>query len=292
MTKMMGRLALLGLAAFAFTLAPLVMNLPVPGEAVAMAKNTKQPAAGNNGNGGNSAAAHARHSQTASAEGVFVPPGQEGEKNIHALLGGLNSLGRNINGLMNSADSRMETFRAFVEANANYDLALEALEEATALLGTADTAYRALVAGLLTAIALDPAVYPDLYVPTLQARYDELAALGLILGDPGYEEMIGLAAVLGQVQTSQELLDLQDAQTAFGTAEADALAASVGTGEDALVAALLEGANPNRSYTDEEMARMVAWANEVLGVGDFDGTIDELLALWASEAAADVAAPI
>lgn len=273
------RAALFCIAVFALSAAGAATDFS--GAAFAKGPNSSQN--GNNGGDrGNSANAHSNRSHTASNNDLAL--GQTKERNIHALLGGLNSLQRNVNGLMNSADPRMDQFRSFVEANANLELALAALEEATLGLETADGAYQSYVNELLSVNGLNPVAYADLYVPTLQLRYDELTLLAPLPGDPLYDEMTALGIVLGEVGASQQLIDLNTAQSAFDTAEGEAIAAEAGTGEVDLIAALLDGANPNRVYTDEEMARMVAWANEVLGVGDFDGTIDDLLALWAARA--------
>lgn len=287
------RAALFGIAVIALSATGADFNFAGPAGDAAFAKGPNSSQNGNNGNGngngrsgerGNSANAHGNRGHTASVETQALAPGQTKERNIHALLGGLNSLQRNVNGLMNSSDPRMDQFRSFVEANANLELALAALEEATTALETADGAYQSYVGELLVANGLDPAAFAGLDVPTLQARYDEIAALEPLEGDPLYDEMLALDAVLVEVGASQQLADLQSAQSIFDAAAGEAAAAEAGTGEADLVAALLDGANPNRVYTDEEMARMVAWANEVLGVGDFDGTIDDLLALWAAPA--------
>jgi hypothetical protein len=283
------RAALFGIAVIALSATGADFNLAGPAGDVAFAKSPNSSQHGNNGNGngrsgerGNSSNAHANRGQTASVETQAVAPGQTKERNIHALLGGLNSLQRNVNGLMNSSDPRMDQFRSFVEANANFELAVAALEEATQALEAAGAGYQTYVGDLLVANLLDPSAYADLSVETLQARYDEIALLEPLEGDPLYDEMLALDAVLGAVGASQQLADLQSAQSIFDAAAIEAAAAEAGTGEADLVAALLDGANPNRVYTEEEMARMVAWANEVLGVGDFNGTIDDLLALWAA----------
>lgn len=278
MSNSLGRAALLGLAALAWSIAPLAtaeLGLSGLGDTVAHAKNNKSNNGrhgggnSNHGNSGNhSNNGHAGDHGNGSAGNVaalngpeedWVPPGQEREKNINALAGGLNSLRRDVNGLLNSNDERMAPFRDLVVAHANLVLSLRALEDA-------QMAYEGYVEGLLSGAGLDPALYGDLSPEGLQAEIDAI-------NDPTDPTSILLEGVLAAVEGSQELAYLDSAGV-------DVDAAEVGTGDDALIAAIIAGANPNREYTEEELARLVDWAKEILGVGEFDGTIDDLLALW------------
>ncbi len=286
-----GRAGLLGLAALAWSAAPLMtaeLGWPGLGDTAAHAKNNKSNNGhhgGGNSDHGNSGQgtsgvhannANAGHGHSAAPPGDgdvaladgqpegWVPPGQAKEKNIHALAGGLNSLGRNINGFLNGGDEKLDGFRDYVVANANLELAQQALDGA-------QMAYDDYVGGLLTDAGFDPAGFGDLSPEALQAAIDAI-------GDPTDPTSMDLQGVLDAVLASQELADL-------GQAATDADAAAVGTDDDALIAALIAGANPSRDYTEEDLNRLVPWAKEILGVGDFDGTIDDLLALWEDDTA-------
>ena len=204
------------------------------------------------------------------------------ERNFHAQLAGLNSLKRNINGLMNSSDPRMEGIREFVEAGA-------ALEGALADLGDAELAFKDAKADYLTLVDSfdlapydeDAAAYSDVSVAALQDRLSDLQALGLVEADDGYEEWLAeiesLEAAIPIIEASDELVALletndalKDATDAVGTAEASA--------DDAtLKEALLLAANDNRvaEYGDEYVTdEILGWAKSVLGVGDANGAID------------------
>lgn len=75
-----------------------------------------QAVAGNNGNGGNSGGsksdkANGNKGKTSNQDKVKT-------QSLHAELKGLNSLNRNINGLLNSSDPKMDAFRDLVNADA------------------------------------------------------------------------------------------------------------------------------------------------------------------------------
>ena len=53
-----------------------------------------------------------------------------GKRSVNADLKGVNSLNRSLNGLMNSKDRKMDGFRAFVVASADYEEAKQELEDA------------------------------------------------------------------------------------------------------------------------------------------------------------------
>ncbi|MGJ5620096.1 hypothetical protein [Sulfitobacter sp. MF3-043] len=211
-------------------------------------------------------------------------------KNLHAQLKGLNSLNRNINGLMNSSDPKMEGFRDFVEASAENAAAELALEEAIANYATLSDD----LAQSLDLLGLD--------VPTTQDEFDALSAtiadiantaapqevdftaadgtVDLDAYDKAVSDWTGdvtaATAALGQVDaTSAGFSALQDAETEVETT-------AIASSEEAMIDAIVAGMNAtgNSTYTAEDITpEMVDWVGEKLGVGeDQTGLIDDYIA--------------
>ena len=208
-------------------------------------------------------------------------------KNLNAQLAGLNSLKRNINGLMNSSDSRMVQVRAFVEASAALETATAALNGAMATLAGLQATLDTYVAGYVTTAVLVAYDGTDAYAnPTLESLNDRLAALALV-DDPAKAdaiaaEQLALTAALAEISLSAEFVAVTAQQGIVQGIEGEVVVLEPQTTEDALKAALLAAANKNRvaeaggdSYLTPEI---MAWANGVLGVGDKNGLIDDLLA--------------
>ena len=208
-------------------------------------------------------------------------------KNLNAQLAGLNSLKRNINGLMNSSDPRMELVRGYVEASAALETATAELDAAELVLGEAQAA----LDGVIGAAAAGLTAYDgtDAYAnPTLQSLNDRLDALGLALvsdplnADAIAAEQLALTTALTAINNSPELAAVTEQEGIVEGIEGEIAALEPLTTEDALKAALLAAANKNRvaeaggdAYLTPEI---MAWATGVLGVGDEDGLIDDLLA--------------
>lgn len=218
---------------------------------------------------------------------ISAAPGQAKEKNIHAQLAGLNSLKRNVNGLMNSSDPRMTLVRQYVVDNAEYEIALANLAAAQETLGTAQGTFATLVGGVVD--TLDD-TYPDYAgadYATLQSAYDDLLANPVpevAPEDPAYADYLAyqdeLAAVGGALETinaSPEAAELITAQNDVTIAEGEALIAEEGTADEDLVAALEAAANKNRLSEDYVSPEILEWAKQTLGTGDYDGTIDDYL---------------
>ncbi len=201
-------------------------------------------------------------------------------RNLHARLGGLNSLKRNINGMMNSADPRMEGIREYIRASAEGETLAGDLEAAQTAVSDAESALDTYLAETLSENGGDPAAYEDLSAEALEARLDELTADPLAEGDEGYEEWLAetnaLTDTLNTIEADETYANLTDS---LATAEDDLAATqesvdSVGdtTSEESLIAALQEAANPNSDgeFDDD----LLEWAREQLGVGEHDGLID------------------
>ncbi len=80
------------------------------------ARASRSPDNGNSANEGQSNKNKSSSAVEAPDEGATKI---HGNGNIHAKLAGLNSLNRNINGLMNSSDPRMVEVRTFIQASAD-----------------------------------------------------------------------------------------------------------------------------------------------------------------------------
>lgn len=194
--------------------------------------------------------AAAKHQVAALAKG---PPSKE--KKLHAKLGRLNSLKRNVNAYLNSKSPRFAAVQAFVMASAQYDLALDAVEKAKAAVADAQTQLDTLNAELDALTGLTPGEIAAMTPEEQAALSDRIAELE--------------AAVAAQ-ETA-----VADAEAAVADAEAKADLAAVGTDDAALEAALLEMSNkPSADGTIDP--EVLDWSKEVLGVGEAVGRIDEV----------------
>jgi hypothetical protein len=279
----------------ATAIATLMLVSPVPfdlgpttlGVTAAHAGNGKGNGNGGGNGNGNSSTAHENKSSGSGKgatgdETVTADTGKaKGDGNLHAKLGGLNSLKRNINGLMNSSDPRMEDIRAFVEASADLAAAKANLETAGLDLAAAASAYNLLAASLLPApYDGDTAAYADPSLEALQARLTLLN--GLYATDPVLYSGAGLEAaaletVMGILATSGELAALAAAEDTVAVLTAEVAAGEAATTDEMLIEALMVAANDNRvaqygdGYVDPQL---LDWAKQQLGVGDYTGLID------------------
>jgi hypothetical protein len=203
-------------------------------------------------------------------EEVLVPAFKPDKHKLNARLAGLNSLKRNYRAYLNSQSPRMASIRAFVMASANLDIANEALAAARAEFDTA------LAEAGLTPFddPLDTAgIYDD---PSLTDLEDRLAELDAI--DPAALTPEEQDALQAERTTLESLLDSEEANS-LAEAEDTAEAATVGTDDETLRQALIDGANQNRiaqygeDYVNEDV---MSWAKDVLGVGEDFGKIDEV----------------
>ncbi len=192
----------------------------------------------------------------------------EGKKRGNGELGRLNSLKRNINGLMNSNDAKMDGIRAYIIANGALVDAEADLETANTALTDAQTAYAALVASL----GVDS--YPDTTPAGLQLSLDAVNE-ALVL-DPANPDLLAeqalLTTAISTLGSSTELQNLADATGDVQEATDAVAEAQEAVSPEALFAALESAAN--KPVTDD----VVSWASEQLGVGDADGLIDDYLA--------------
>lgn len=200
------------------------------------------------------------------------------EKNVHAQLKSLNSLNRNINGLMNSSDPKMAGFRAFVVAGAlaastqkELDAQLEAygikageFEDAADALGISSDPEQALIdiADAREELGDAPAAGED--------GYDDWVAASKSLDD-AETAANGLIADSGEIEKTEEKL--------AGYQEASS--------EEAMTAAMVEGLNATgQNVTEDDMTdEMKAWVADKLGVDESDGLIDDYATKMEAEAA-------
>ncbi len=192
---------------------------------------------------------------------------------LSSQLKALNSLNRNINGLMNSSDPKMDPFRDFVSNSAE----LEGLRVA---LADAGENYDASLADFLTAagelgLSEDPA--------TAQAELDtqlaDLLATEPAIEDPTYADWQAEVAAVTDAQAVVAQLGADQ----VALAEADAAVAEVeaATSEEAMIEAMVASLNATGAgpvTADDITIPMADWVRERLGVGDGHGLIDDWLA--------------
>ncbi|MHA7773237.1 hypothetical protein [Roseibium sp. M-1] len=197
--------------------------------------------------------------------------------NLEARIGNLSSLERDYHAYLNSDDPNLAAIQAFIGATLHYERVTGGLPRLKEELAAA----RDTLAGLLDAIsAHDGYSYEDPTTEMLQTRLTTLEAVepaALPEAQAGLleTERLTLKAVL----ESEEFLAFKTAETAYSDSE-EILATLEGeisdeTFSEALIAmadpALLE--EYGDTYVDEAM---LAWAKQVLGVGDHEGKIDEI----------------
>jgi hypothetical protein len=185
---------------------------------------------------------------------------EEPKGNLSSQLKGLNSLNRNINGLMNSSDPKMEPFRDFVSNSAELELLIVAKAEAEAALGETSAA----LAAALAALEVNP--------ETAEAD------LVTLLETPDLSQ-----EAIDEITAAQELLEQQaEDQAALDEASDDAAAAAEATSEEAMIEAMVASLNATGAgpvTVDDITPEMTAWVAEQLGVGeDQHGLIDDWLA--------------
>lgn len=202
-------------------------------------------------------------------------------KNIKAELAGLNSLKRNINGLMNSSDPRMEAIRTYVLNGAELELAQQQLLAAQVALQDAEGSFAGL-AGSAGLTSYDSAyVYDDLTLPMMSARLQTLQGAGVLPTDPYYEALQAEISALQLLVSSTEANAIVAAQDAVFNSSAIVSTETVGTTDADLTAALLLAANRNRVAAAGEgyiTPEILEWAKKQLGTGKYNGAIDSYLA--------------
>ena len=281
---------LLSLAAVAMLSAPVLLDgagVPYISGIDAVAGNGKGKGGGNGG--GNSSQSKGKSGSTSASssaaakgkksagEAVVVEAAVKGpgsKRTLNAELGRLNSLKRNINGLMNSNDPKMAGIRAYVIANGTLVDAQATLAVAGADLTSAQNAYIALVT------SLGVGSYPNLTPAGLQSELDSVnAALAVSTDDPALlAQQAALTDAITAINASPELAALITASEDIVAAEDGVFEAELAVSEDALREALLVAANPNRRSEDYLTPEIMAWASNELGVGDANGLIDAYLA--------------
>ncbi|TYC63336.1 hypothetical protein FMN50_03080 [Rhodobacterales bacterium] len=197
--------------------------------------------------------------------------------NLNARLGRLNSLKRNYNAYLNSKDPHLASVAAYVQASLAYESSAADLVQSEAALAELKAAFDGIIANITP---YDDFAYQGLTTETLQDRLADLQDTDTSAFTE--DEMAAYdaeVAALGNALESSEFTSLSDADTALQDQKSELEALSASISDEALADALLEMANENRvreygdDYVDEPM---LEWAKEVLGVGDYQGTIDEI----------------
>jgi hypothetical protein len=243
-------------------------------------------AGGNGGGGGGGSEGQSNKSEgkgkkVATTEGVTTTTKAAKTKNLNGQLAGLNSLKRNINGLMNSSSPRMVQLRAFVENSAALETAAAALEVEDALLDELQIALDDVIDTATADIVPfdDSTFYENATLEQLNDRLEDLA--DALEADPddqlAIDEQAALVAALDEINGSDEFAAVT-AQEEIVEGLADEVAElELLTTEEALKDALIAAANKNRvaeagaeAYLTPEI---MAWATARI-----EALTDDLLA--------------
>ena len=313
-------LSVIAISALVYGGQPLISDFLPEGfsdQGSAFAKNNGNK--GNKGNRGKSAGkgkAKANNSSSTRGNRQYASLGPK-PKNLHARLKGLNSLNRNINGLMNSSDPKMDLFREFVMAGADYEISLTDFAALVSDIETGGT-FDALLATLgLGTGASSQEIYGKIAELTALSTATE-PVQGDYLDDAAY--LIALAEwdptgtdpepVAGDHPDTNAFNDAQSAWSTSTTdaadtlavldaglvaAAADVTAAGDASSENALIEAMVAGLNATGAgpVTAEDMdPDMVDWVSAQMGVGDADGFIDAYLTKLGEDEAAITVGPV
>lgn len=215
----------------------------------------KSDKAGGGGNGGGS------RGKSSSARGGQSERGAASaasHKSARAALGPLNSLGRNINGIMNSSDPKMASVKEYVSA-------VEAFGDAEAALSDAQKAYAESYADLAEAAgALNLSDTPSGWADEITALSADLAANPVAEGEEGYDAYL---AELAAVQDAEAALAqaLSDKGT-LDAAELGMVEAEAGVSDEALTEAIVAAYNATgQTMTEADVTpEMLAFARSKL----------------------------
>ncbi|MDA5093151.1 hypothetical protein O2N63_03535 [Aliiroseovarius sp. KMU-50] len=189
-------------------------------------------------------------------------PTVEKPKNLNAELKGLNSLKRNINGVMNSSDPKMTGFQEYIQASAD-------LKELEAQIETDEKKLAE-----LKALAEKDEPKPEDFTKSDGSLDDDAYQTAKQEWQDAQDDVTDLEKKIEDANA--ELKDLEDA-----------------TSEDALEQAIVDGMNAtgNETTTAEDLSpEVVEWVEEQMGVGEDEGLIDDYIAQQEEEAAAAAAA--
>lgn len=216
------------------------------------------------GNAGPSSRSSASDKKGASSQSKVIPPKKQAsvttktkpataatpeKKNIHAQLKGLNSLKRNINGMMNSADPRMAAIRAYITAAGTLQATTTAYQKAQDTTKSAQATLDSLTAQKTELQAKIDANPTD---TSLTAQMTELDT-----------KIADATKALADAQTAEA-----NAKTAYDAAVA--AAGPVVTDEN-LTAAITAAESPNTTLSADAMT----WAKDQVNrlVGDYAAKI-------------------
>ena len=195
----------------------------------------------------------------------------EFNKAVNAELKELNSLKRNIDGLMNSSSPKFAAIREYVQKSASFELAKIALEAAEVALRSSIADYQDYARSL--SLSGDPVQDAE----ALQSWLDRLNVEPLQPGTEGFEQWSADVAVL--TDALAVVARYQQALAGLGEAQSIATQAAVGTSETDLAAALAAAANPTADLADVTLSRdALERAKRLLGFGDAVGLIDAYVA--------------
>lgn len=198
-------------------------------------------------------------------------------KNFNAKLGRLNSLKRNYRALINSNSPHLAGIQAYINDTLAYEDGLAGLK---ALQDSLDEAHGLFAEQLDGIEPYDAYSYDDATAEDLEARLEALNAVDAsTLTEEEAEALEAERTALGEALEGDEFTDFKDSEIAYREAEDGLSPLADKVSDEALEDALRDMANENRlrEYGDDYVdADMLGWAKEILGVGDYDGKIDEI----------------
>jgi len=209
-------------------------------------------------------------------------------ENVNAQLKGLNSLKRNINGLMNSSDPKMDGFRAFVLAGADAQAAQEALDSTQSAYDILTASYGTMLDDLGLVLPSEPAEY-DALLADLQIIAGSAAPAPLdYTDDAGTFDQASYDAAVAKwstdVATATKAIADYDAvlgaSSQLATAQNAYDSAAGAISEDALIQAIVDGLNATGAGPvgpDDVTQQMLDWVSQEMGVGEADGLMDDYL---------------
>jgi len=260
MIRMIPKTILLGATALTLVAAPILLNQSGLTDISAYAGDNGKDKNKDKGNSDKSDKAEKSSNKSsekskatkkvATATDLDVAAKPDKVKNLNAQLGRLNSLNRNINGLMNSSSKNMALVREYVQAGADLQAASDELLLAEGELDVAEAALDQVV--LDTTAGLVAYDGTDVYTaPTLESLGDRLVVLNdplqTDLTDPAaLAERDALVGALDAIEASPEAVAVADQQVIVDGLQAEVDDLTDATSEESLRAALLAAANANR----------------------------------------------
>ncbi|MBW6418144.1 hypothetical protein [Celeribacter sp. PS-C1] len=248
-------------SAFAYAMPIVTADFGGLNGAEARSENSNGGNSGDRGNSGNRGNSGDRGNSGKDASAERGNSGKPAGKPLAASLKSLNSLGRNMNGIMNSSDPKMVPIKEYLSAVA-------ANEEAEDAYDTANAAYADSYADLAaSAAALNLSSDPADWADEIDQLSADLEANPVAEGEEGYQEYLDQVAAVEQAKAELEQA-LAD-KAVLDAAEATLAETEEAISDEALTEALVaaQNATGNGPITADDITpEMLAYARSKLDV--------------------------